>query len=149
MATYINSTALWHNSCRLCFLYIICVMCACCNRCIHYCHAEAIVYPVLTAHLYFLFWIRLFLSLEVVSHQHILGKIFNIFYRHFFMPVWFVVAFGFAFVVGNFDNDVFGCPIFLGYTGCQQFWQTCISFNPTWGLAILCMHFVSNIFAFD
>jgi hypothetical protein len=32
--------------------------------------------------------------------------------------------------------------------GCQQFRQTCVSFNPTWGMAILLIHFVSNIFAF-
>jgi hypothetical protein len=53
---------------------------ACRNSFIHHYHADAILHPFLTAHLYFLFWISLFLSLEVVSHQF-LGEIFiDIFY---------------------------------------------------------------------
>ena len=74
MATYLNSTVLWYKSCRLCLLYVIFfVIHACRNRFI-----QVILYPVLTAQFYFLIWISLFLSLEVISHQHILGKIFQI-----------------------------------------------------------------------
>jgi hypothetical protein len=64
------------------------------------------------------------------------------------MSGWSFLALGFVFVVGSdvADDERFGLHLFLGHMGCQQFRQTCISFNPTRGLAILRMHFVSNIF---
>ena len=50
---------------------VVFVMCECRISFIHHYHADVILYPVLTAHSYFLFWISLFLSLEVVSHQRV------------------------------------------------------------------------------
>ena len=77
------------------------------------------------------------------SHQ---VRFFN-FHRHFFIPGFFNLAIGIIFEVCNDDDDWFGLPLNFGHMSCQQFRQTCVSFNLTWGLAILLIHFVSNIFA--
>ena len=54
------------------------------------------------------------------------------FHRHFFIPGWsFFLAIGIIFEVGNDDDDGFGLPLNFGHMGCQQFRQTCVSFNPT------------------
>ena len=53
------------------FGVVFVVMRACRNRFILRYHADVILYPVLTAHFYFLFWISVFLSLKVVSHQQV------------------------------------------------------------------------------
>ena len=78
MTTYLYSTVLRYKSWRLRFLYVVFVMHTCRNRFIHYYHANVILYPVLTTHLYFLFWIGLLLSHEVVIDTFS-GKIFQIF----------------------------------------------------------------------
>ena len=67
------------------FVVVFAVMRACHNRFILNYHADVILYPVLTAYVYFLSWISLSLSLEVFTVQSSTSfqvRYFN-FYRHF------------------------------------------------------------------